>query len=389
MKSKKMAIMLVAILVLLAGCLDNKEEFAAENHNKRQIKTDTEKENLDLKPETTSIQLAAIGDILIHERVYNDARTESGYNFMPMLEEVVPYLSKPTITMANQETMIGGEGIGLSTYPQFNSPFQVGDALKEVGVDILTLANNHTLDRGEEAIQHALEHWDEIDIAYTGAYRNEADSQKIRVIEEEDIAISFLSYTYGTNGLPVPNGKGYLVNLINQEAITSDVAEAKEVSDVIVINLHFGTEYERMPNEEQKELVQYVADLGVDIVIGHHPHVLQPMEWVEGKNGNKTFVVYSLGNFLSGQDEFYRRIGGMVELTVEKTVEKGEEKIEVINPKFLPTFVDYNERGPKNYRVLPLYKVTDSELVDVSTHYQEMKEHMSQWMPELEFIESE
>lgn len=381
--------MVIALLLLLVGCLENEEEFLADNHNKRQIETNTKKEHLDLNPKTTSVQLAAIGDVLIHERVYNDALIESGYNFMPMLEEVVPYLSKPTITMANQETMIGGEGIGLSTYPQFNSPFQVGDALKEVGVDVVSLANNHTLDRGEEAIQRALEHWNEINIDYTGAYRNEADSQEIRIIEEEDITIAFLSYTYGTNGVPVPDGKEYLVNLINQEAITSDVTLAKEVSDVIVINLHFGTEYERMPNEEQKELVQYVADLGVDIVFGHHPHVLQPMEWVEGKDGNKTFVVYSLGNFLSGQDEFYRRIGGMVEVTVEKTVEKGEEKIEITTPKFMPTFVAYNEQGQKNYQVLPMYKVTESKLPDAPTHYQEIKNHMSQWMPELEFIETE
>nr|WP_232824223.1 CapA family protein [Paraliobacillus zengyii] len=389
MKLNKMLIMLFAILLLLlVGCLNNEDEFSVKNHNKHQLETSTEKEQLNLVPKTTSIQLAAIGDMLIHERVYNDAQTESGYNFMPMLQKVVPYLSEPTITMANQETMIGGEGIGLSTYPQFNSPYQVGDGLKEAGVDIVSLANNHTLDRGEEAIQNALNYWDEIDMNYTGAYKNEADSQEIRILEEEDIAISFLSYTYGTNGLPVPEGKDYLVNLIDQEAMSSDVKDAEEVSDVIVMNLHFGTEYERMPNDEQKELVQYVADLGVDIIIGHHPHVLQPMEWVEGKSGNKTFVAYSLGNFLSGQDEFYRRIGGMVELTVEKTVEKGEEKIEISAPKFLPTLVDYNDHGPKNYQVLPMYKVTNSQLVDVATQYQEIKAHMSQWMPELEFIES-
>ena len=388
--NKLTLIVMISILFLLSACSNTENIQYAEDHKQHDLKITIEKEHLEIKPKITSIKLAAIGDMLIHSVVYGDAKTETGYNFSSMLEHVTPFLSDPTIAMANQETMIGGEEIGLSTYPRFNSPHQVGDALYKAGIDIVTLANNHTLDVGEKAIENALNHWDKIDMRYIGAYRDKEDSERIRVMEtEEDITVSFLGYTYGTNGIPIPDGKDYLVNLIDREKIAADVKVAEEVSDVIVMNLHFGTEYQRMPNEDQQELVQYVAALGVDIIIGHHPHVLQPMEWIEGKGGNKTFVVYSLGNFLSGQDEFYRRIGGMVEVTIEKKVTRGEEKIQVIAPRFLPTFVNYDENSRKDFEVIPMYQLDETELQDADRHYQEIKEHMSQWMPEVEFIESE
>src|SRR5699024_4256921 len=120
--------------------------------------------------------------------------------------------------------------------------------------------------------------------------------------------------------IPVPDGKDYLVNLIDKELMKEDIKKAKEQADAVVLSLHFGNEYERMPNEGQKELVQLAADHGVDVVIGHHPHVLQPIDWVEGEDGNKTLVAYSLGNFLSGQDEFYRRIGGIFKFSIQKTI---------------------------------------------------------------------
>ena len=332
------------------------------------------------------ITIAAIGDILLHDTVYKDAKTDEGYDFMPMLELVKPYFKESTITFANQETMIGGEEIGLSSYPQFNSPTEIGDALKESGVDIVSLANNHTLDRGEEAIQNALAHWDKINMPYVGAYKDKQDAKKLRVIEtDEGIDVAFLAYTYGTNGIPVPEGKDYLVNLIDKDKIATDMKQAKSEADVTIISLHFGDEYIRLPNDAQKDLVQFVADLEVDAVLGHHPHVLQPAEWVEGKNGNETLVIYSLGNFLSGQDELHRLIGGMFRFTVKKTVEGGDVNIELHIPQFLPTYNFY--QNWRNFKVIPMHELTDKQLKDAQKHYKEIKEHMSQWMPELEIIQ--
>lgn len=204
--------------------------------------------------------------------------------FSPMLKKVEPYLSDATITTANQESMIGGLELGLSTYPTFNSPKEIGNSLKDAGVDVVMMANNHTLDRGEMAIQQAITHWESLDMMYVGAYKDHADQKQTRIIEtEEGISVAFLNYTYGTNGIPVPEDKPYLVNLIDQEQMAEDIAKAEAEADIMVLNLHFGNEYERVPNEEQKKLVQFAADHGVHAVIGHHPHVLQPAAWVEGK----------------------------------------------------------------------------------------------------------
>jgi len=379
--------MIIFICMHLSGCnsldlsltdtLEEKDKSHAEIRSGLAKKTPIKQE----------ISVSAIGDILIHDRVYNDAKVDDGYDFYPMLSEVQPYLHDSTITFANQETMIGGVKLGLSSYPMFNSPQEVGDTLRDVGVNVVSLANNHTLDRGEEVILRAIEHWEELDMLYVGAYKNEADQKKIRVMEtEEEISVAFLAYTYGTNGIPVPKGKEYLVNMIDREQIAEDIERASEKANVTIMSLHFGNEYERMPNEEQKALVQFVADHGVDVVLGTHPHVLQPVEWVTGEDGNETLVAYSLGNFLSGQEGLYRQIGGILKFTIEKQTILGKEKLSIHSPKFLPTFnASENER---RYRVLPMMEVTDDELPNAEENYEEIKEHMSQWMPELEFIET-
>nr|WP_188377574.1 CapA family protein [Halobacillus andaensis] len=327
------------------------------------------------------ISVSAVGDMLIHDRVYNDAKSSDGFNFMPMLEKVKPYLEDTTITMANQETMIGGESIGLSSYPSFNTPQEFGDALKQLGVDVVTLANNHTLDRGEKAVLSAIEHWDSLDMMYTGAFKNKEDQKKTRVYEtEEGIDVSFLSYTYGTNGIPVPKGKSHLVNLINKKQIKNEVEQANRESDAIILNLHFGDEYEPLPNKEQKDLAQFAADLGVDVVIGHHPHVLQPIEWVEGKDDHKMLAVYSLGNFFSGQNALEKRIGGVVKFDFIRK----EEKISVENPRFLLTYV--TSEGSHAYEVLPMHELNNDLLPDYKNVMEEKKDHLTQWMPELEFV---
>lgn len=325
---------------------------------------------------TTNLTLAAVGDILIHDRVYNKAKTPSGYDFNRNFQPVKPYLTEPDITIANQETMIGGKQHGLSSYPSFNSPHEVGDALKANGVDLVTLANNHTLDRGEKVILSALNYWNQIDVMYTGAYLNEKDSQNIRLIKKNDITVSFLSYTYGTNGIPVPTGKDHLVNLIEVERIKRDILQAKKLSDVNVVSLHFGNEYERMPNDFQKEMVKVVTEAGGDIIIGHHPHVLQPVKWETASDGSKTFVAYSLGNFLSGQRREFKDIGGIVQLSVTKRQKGSQISIELTEPKFLPTYVD------QPFVIHPM-----KDLPAMKKSYGEIKSHMKQWVPELTFFE--
>lgn len=371
---------------MLTGCLMSNQLDSQNHHNSGKDLLMKEIESPYLNSLQAEITIAAIGDLLIHSRVYDDAWNGENYDFNPMLEPVAKYLEQPTITMANQESIMGGEEIGLSNYPQFNSPFELGDNLKEVGIDIVTMANNHTLDRGEQAIHNAIEHYEKIDMMYTGSFKSEADKDKLRVIEtEEGISVAFLSYTYGTNGIPIPNGKDYLVNMIDRKVIEKEVNKARNLADVTIVSYHFGQEYQRTPNQEQKELAQFTADLGVDVIIGHHPHVLQPMEWLEGKDGNQVLVAYSLGNFLSGQYELYRRIGGILEFKVSKQ----DSNIKVHSPSFLPTFVSFERSGEtlRDIEVFPLKDVSDDQLSNALVYLDEMKKHLSQKLDNLKFIE--
>lgn len=379
-------VIFLAILLAITGY------FEIQKQTKQNHRDETSEQLEEQKPEpiVSAATIAAVGDVLIHKSIYRDAQKGDTYDFDVMFQAVKPYLEKPDITFANQESIIGGKELGLSTYPLFNSPFEIGDTLKRIGVDVVSMANNHTLDRGEQAILNAIRHWNKIGMLYVGAYENEIDKAKIRTIEKNGITFSFLAYTYGTNGIPVPKDKPYLVNLIDKETIEADIQKAKQLSDVIVVSLHFGNEYERMPNESQKELAQFIADAGAHIIFGHHPHVLQPVEFIRSNQGHDTFVAYSLGNFLAAQEakhDHHRRIGGIVQVEVTKEEFEGKTKITVHSPSFLPTYIHF--RNWKNYRILPMHSLTDNELANAKQHYENTKKHLSQFLPSLTFIDDE
>ena len=302
-----------------------------------------------------TITIGAIGDILIHTRVYEDARTEDSYDFKRMLAPVKKMLEEPDFTIANQESLAGGSKLGLSGYPAFNSPYEITDALVDAGIDLVTLANNHSLDKGEKGIQSSLAYYDKIGMPYVGMHKDELDASTERILSIQGIKVGFLSYTYGTNGIQVPDGKDYLVNYLEDKKIISDLKNMRDKADIILVNAHWGNEYERTPSDEQRRLAKLMAENGADVIIGHHPHVLQPIEWLKHDNG-ETLVVYSLGNFLSGQVRDYKDIGGMVTVEIEKTWNEKGSKTSVLNPSFSPTYmVSSNE---KNYEVRPFEEAT-------------------------------
>jgi poly-gamma-glutamate capsule biosynthesis protein CapA/YwtB (metallophosphatase superfamily) len=327
---------------------------------------------------TEKITIGAIGDILIHDTVYKDAFNGSQYNFNPIFEKVKSILETPDILTANQESMLGGVEIGVSSYPMFNSPHEVADALVNTGVDIVSLANNHTLDKGERGILSATDYLNSIGLPHVGSFLNEEDRRKLRILHKNGIKLAFLSYTYGTNGIPIPNGKDFLVNLINREQMKEEIHRAKQEADVVVMSIHWGNEYQRKPTSEQKDLANFLANEGVDIIFGSHPHVLQPMEWIETADGRKSFVIYSLGNFISGQIWDYKDIGGMATVEITKQVTESGKKIELSNPHFYPTFV--SSKNFRNYQVVPLDQAGSYGLENAAAKNQEILEHMHQWL---------
>jgi len=368
-----LCIALVIISVFLM--IQMYQEASAKETAPLQIHLHEAKQTVSLsKTVIETVTIGGIGDILIHDWVYNDAKAAAGYNFKPMFEQVKPLLQQPDVLLANQETILGGKTFGISSYPLFNSPQEVGDALIDAGVDIVSTANNHSLDKGEKGQIASLNYMDQIGLSHVGTYRSHEDKQKLKVITKNGIKIGFLSYTYGTNGIPVPEGKEYLVNLIDKEAIKQEIYRAKGVADVLIMSIHWGNEYQRYPVEAQIELAQFLADEGIDVIFGHHPHVLQPMSWIKAKDGRDVFVVYSLGNFLSGQYHDYKDIGGMATVEITKEVYDGGKKITINNPQFYPTYV--SNKGLKQYRIVPLQNAASYGLKNAENKYKEIQQHM-------------
>ena len=198
------------------------------------------------------------------------------------------------------------------------------------------------------------------------------------MLTKNRVKVAFLSYTYGTNGIPVPTGKEYLVNLIDIDAMKKDIDVAKKKANVVAVSLHWGNEYQMLPNDEQKQLATMLANAGVDIIIGHHPHVLRPMEWITRENGEQTFVAYSLGNFLSGQIKDYKDIGGVLEIEIKKEFKNNKSFISLQNPEFIPTYVA--STNLKKFRVIPLESVTTFGSSYSSSIFNEIEDHMQQWL---------
>lgn len=268
------------------------------------------------------VSFVGVGDNLIHEMIYVQADLANGslgdgaYDFLPMYEHVKSQIANADLAYIDQESIVGGDDLGISGYPTFNSPAQVARDVANVGFDLINTANNHCLDKYEEGIQHSSTLWQELGLTMAGTYTSQADRNTIRIIERNGIKFSFMAYTYGTNGIEPPNA--YNVAYFDEEQIRKDVAAAKEQSDVIIVSAHWGDENINEPNEFQKQYAQLFADLHVDVVIGEHPHVIQPVEWIKGKDGNQTLVVYSLGNFLSGMLDVNNVLSGMIKFDFVK-----------------------------------------------------------------------
>ncbi|WP_404359080.1 CapA family protein [Cytobacillus firmus] len=322
-----------------------------------------------------TVTLGAIGDILIHDWVYNDAQTKTGYDFKPMFEHAKSLLSTPDLLLANQETILGGLKIGISSYPMFNSPQEVGNALIDAGVDIVSTANNHSLDKGVKGLEASLDYMDHIGLPHVGTSRTPLEQQTLKILNKNGIKVAYLSYTYGTNGIPVPAGKEYLVNLIDEPAIKKEINRAKDEADVVVMSMHWGNEYQLQPTEEQKKLAETLVNEGVDIIFGHHPHVLQPMEWIDRKDGGRSLVVYSLGNFLSGQMRDYKDIGGLATVKVTKYIDQNGVDITLSNPGFVPTYVSNKQLS--NYRIVPLEDAGSFGLPHAESKFAEIMKHMT------------
>ena len=378
-KSKKKAqlklwkiVMFIAIIIAGIAFLSNKNannkiQNIANSNNQEAIVVNVPDDS------STTISLVMVGDNLIHSSVYKDAKRlagGNGYNFKPIIEYIKEKVQNYDLAYYNQETVLGGTELGVSDYPTFNSPQEAGDAMLDAGFNLVSLATNHTMDRGEKAILSSIDYWKEHEneALAVGTYSSKEERNKVQIREKNGIKYALLSYTYGTNGISVPKGKEYLVNVwptdlsLNdpsrdkeyqayKEQVKKDIETVRNQVDVLMVAMHWGVEYTHEPTAYQKDSAKFLAENNVDIVIGAHPHVIQPVTWI-----GDTLVVYSLGNFVSAQmqDQNYNKmVGLMTSLNITKNVKNGKTEIKIDNVKNDLIFTYYNKASWSNFKVIP------------------------------------
>ena len=312
----------------------------------------------------TSLSLVMVGDALIHGSVYADAYKDGVYDFKPMLDKIKSITEKYDLAFYNQETILGGSELGVSTYPRFNSPYEVGDAFIDAGFNMVSLANNHTLDRGVDAIVNSRNYWNSKDVLVSGSATSMEERNNIQIKEKNGITYAMIAYTTYTNGLSAKSLEH--VNIYSEEQIKSDIESIKNKVDVMIVSMHWGEEYTVNPTQTQREQANFLSTLGVDIIIGHHPHVIQPIEYV-----GETLVVYSLGNFISAQVGMDRLTGLMVSLTIEKSVKGNEVTISYTDPsaELIYTYSKSSNGQRFGFKVYPYSIIDDNILPNYKTYY--------------------
>jgi len=338
---KRLIFMLIFILLITAVILIFGNTPNAENGDQS---ASSEIENKEEPKQDITFTITALGDVLCHNTQYWDAyvKATDTYDFSYVFENVKKYTEAGDVTIANLETSFADAP--YSNYPTFNSPASLATALKDIGVDIITTAGNHCLDKGFKGLSETIDVLDENGIEHLGTYKTAEDQEKLFVKDLNGAKVAFIDYTYGTNGIPVPTGKEFCVNLIDKDAIKKEIEKAKEENvDVIIACMHWGEEYHTTQTKTQEDLADFLFKNGVDIIIGNHPHVIEPFETKEVTmpDGTKKqcFVAYALGNFTADQNYVNTRDSIILNLKVTK---KADGTVSIDNVDYIPLYIYKN-----------------------------------------------
>ena len=390
--TKKQVILFMALaLIILSGCdrqkwihyFNNIEEASVDNVTEttdvvdnftdtESVSTDTESIMADTEPTEEiepvytgpEVSIIMVGDILLHTPVEESALQEDGtYNFDAIFANMEPEIQAADLALVNQEVIIGGEEMGVSGYPSFNAPYEAGDALVAAGFDAVCHGTNHALDQGKKGLKNCLSYWQKNypEIAVLGINSSQEAQDTIYIYEQDSIRIAILNYTYGTNGIEIPSDMPYAVNLLEEEKVLADLQKAEKLADFTIVCPHWGTEYNLDIGNQQKKWTNLFLENGVDLVLGTHPHVIEPIEMLADEaTGNQMLVYYSLGNFVnwtssSGDGIANRMVGGMAEITLGMD-ENGEAFIVDYDVEAL---VCHLEEGVNGVTVYPLSEYTD------------------------------
>ena len=354
---KKILILCCTAVMLLGGCRKQEQTPQPKPKKEHPIR---------------SVSLSFTGDILIEDALYN--WMGKGYDFKNYFDKVTPYL-KADLVIGNQEVVLGGETLGItgSDYT-FNAPEEIAKQLPQIGFDVLTFANNHSYDRGMQGIVNTRKNLKAAGIQTTGAYEKKEQRDDILVVERNGIRFAILAYTYDTNQWIDAENSFAVNHFLNEEhmfddrckkQLARDVQKAKEQADVVIAAMHWGTEFTYEIDAAQRDAAGFLNEQGVDIIIGNHPHCLQRVETLTNAQGKETFVMYSLGNFVSAamgvdraSEQFTNmyEIGGIVQCDVELNTKTGETTVK--NKKMIP-IVNHFDASYDGFRLLPFSSYTE------------------------------
>lgn len=370
MKSSKYLLYLLILFVLLSGCSAMPQEIQAVSEQSLISEENLQTNEPELIPgesteqpeeDVASITLIMVGDVLLHMPLQESGLMEDGsYNYDHFFAHTRELISAADLALVNQEVILGGRELGLSGYPAFNGAFEAGDALVNAGFDVVLHGTNHALDKGRKGVLNCLDFWENAypDIEVLGIHESQEDQEShIFYYEKDGLTIAVLNYTYGTNGIPLP--EPYMVDLLDEKKVVQDLQEADAHADFVIVAPHWGVEYTHTPAESETYWAEIFLENGVDLVIGTHPHVIQPVEWLEDEEGNRMLVYYSLGNFINftsdeGDGVRQRAVGAMARVTI--TEEAGEAFIEDYD---VVPLISHMVSGSQNPTVYPIAEYTE------------------------------
>nr|MCR5788118.1 CapA family protein [Bacilli bacterium] len=356
--SVKILCFLIAFLVgfyFANSKLDITNFKSKDNTSKITNKVKKEKVKKETKKEY-KLSMIMAGDALMHGYLNTDAKQADGtYNYLNQFRYIKDYVKDYDLKYWNQETIFGGTDRPYSGYPRFNTPSALGDNLiDDLGFNIVSTANNHSMDQNTSGVINSVNYWKTKDILWNGTADSEETRNNFIVKEKNNITYGLLSYTDHTNGLPVPSDKPYLVNVWNEEQAKKDIAALRDKVDVLMVAMHWGIEYTHTPVESQRKQAKFLNEQGVDIVIGCHPHVIEPIEKiVNEETGKETIIFYSLGNFISNQTDENTRVGLFGTLDITKTVDKEKTTITIDNVGGELHYTHRDLPSHRNYVVIP------------------------------------
>lgn len=375
MKKVKLLFLIFCALVGGTACKNQRNDVAVQQSNEvvsqettsittatvkgKTVETTQEKLTATPQPKDKEATIVSFGDTLCHSQIFKAVYNakSNNYDFSPMFQYVKKHIKNATVSIGNLESSFGGAKRGYSGYPLFNAPEHLAVDLKELGVDVMTTANNHTLDRGFDGLKSTLDYLDKAGISHTGTARTPKEKNKILFKDLNGIKTAFLAFTYGTNGIPKPQGKEYCVNLIDKKLMKTQIEKAKKQgAEAIVVSMHWGVEYQTTQNAQQEALAKFLIKNDVNVILGSHPHVLQQMKMVSTKVKGKRkegLVIYSQGNFFSAQT--YPNTRNTAAFKVKLKKDGLTNKVSVGRASYIPIYVYDNRTYDKNrYKLLDL-----------------------------------